>query len=401
MREFLPEQKQKREEILSKIRLLYESYGFTEIETSIIESDLLLNSNTGDNQKMRFRILRRGLKNEDLQTAIENNSTAKLADEGLRYDLTLPLARFYANNRSKLPSIFKALQIGSVFRAERPQKGRYRQFVQTDIDIFGEPTIEAEIEILSSGISVLQQIGIPDFTIQLNSRKILNRLLDYCEVRKEFQADVMIILDKADKNGGIDWATKELLNSGFISSPYVAPMSEALKYLDSSNITGITPEWLDESEYENLLIIKNTLITLYPNVPININLSLIRGMGYYTGIIYEVTSSEVGYSIAGGGRYDSMLNKFLEFPTPAVGFSIGFERIIDLITNFNEQNGLVILYKEGQLLQAIYEQKTLLTKYKRVLLQKQSKNLKSVLTQNMKYGYKYLKFVGKNIKQLE
>ena len=341
MRDFLPLEKSRRDRVLTQIRETYLSHGFQEIETPALEDlERLTSGQGGDNEKLAFRVMKRGdefdkafaagldaafssdnvEESDDLADLDEDGGFSpadSLADLGLRFDLTVPLTRYYATNRAKLPTVFKALQSGPVWRAERPQKGRYRQFIQCDIDIIGDASELAEIELLNASLDALKAIGLSNATIRVNHRALLAKLIDDLGVPVEGRGQAMIIIDKLDKIAAqgvtnelsakfgqqvADRATAWLASiEGNLSAPaQLAPIFEAIEARHGERRLRFDP-------------------------------TLVRGMGYYTGAIFEVEHPESGSSIGGGGRYDGMVGRWLGTDVPAVGISIGFERAVDLL----------------------------------------------------------------------
>lgn len=335
MRDILPAEMQIRDYVLNQIKDTYRSFGFTSIETPCVEHiENLTSKQGGDNEKLIFKILKRGEKLK-LDTA---ETEADLTDSGLRYDLTLPLSRYYANNAANLPNPFKALQVGSVWRADRPQKGRFRQFVQCDIDILGDATNLAEIELILATTTALGRIcpG-KKFSVRINDREILRAMALYAGFPEDSMDQVFITLDKMDKIGmeGVECELKEcgygedavkkytgILNSIQNDAAGVRELGQALE--------GILPE----GKAENLAAIMDTVSEVATaEFELVFDPTLVRGMGYYTGTIFEVSMEGFGGSVAGGGRYDKMIGKFTGMETPACGFSIGFERIVTILVD--------------------------------------------------------------------
>jgi histidyl-tRNA synthetase len=322
MRDLLPAEKAKREHALSVIRAVYRTHGFDEIEAPALEDyDRLHSGLGGDNEKLSFSVLKRGLGPEQWAEA---QDASALADLGLRYDLTVPLARFYASNQAVLPTVFRSVQIGPVWRAERPQKGRYRQFVQCDIDVLGEPGPIAELELIGATAAALDALGIEGTSVRINDRRILNRLLRTWGVADGAGAQALITIDKLDKIG-VAGVVTELGGQGVDT----AGLDEAFGELATAgwDLAVDPPAWLDVEAYTELLALKDAL----PEVELVFDPTLVRGMGYYTGTIFEIAHPSSSSSLGGGGRYDGMIGRFLGRDVPAVGFSIGFERIIDLL----------------------------------------------------------------------
>ncbi len=336
-RDFLPKDMVLRNFVEDTIKKTYIEKGFTQVATPSVEDiNLITNSDGGDNLRMLYKILKRGEK-LDLTAPTEND----LCDLGLRFDLTLPLSRFYANNRNDLPTIFKAIQIGDVWRAERPQKGRYRQFVQCDIDIIGEKSILSEIELLTTIPEAIKRLGFNNFTIKINDRRLLKEMVLASNISEDIFPSVCISLDKADKIGA-EGVRKELTAKDLSEDQINAlldRMNTKLEDLES-----------DAAKEINRII---TVVSKY--YPIEFDPTLVRGMGYYTGSIFEIVSDEFKGALGGGGRYDNLLNKFQNDPIPAVGFSIGFERVVDLLKEkgmqFDTNEKVAIVYVDDSFLE--------------------------------------------------
>lgn len=333
MRDILPVEMQVRDYVTNQIKETYRSFGFTQIETPCVEHiENLTSKQGGDNEKLIFKILKRGEK-LNLETAETEND---LVDGGLRYDLTLPLSRYYSNNAAQLPSPFKALQMGSVWRADRPQKGRFRQFVQCDIDILGDPTSLAEIELILATTTALGRICPNNaFTVRINDRGILKGMALYCGFSEESMDQVFITLDKMDKIG-LEGVEKELLEAGHAQESvekYTKLLADMGEDAAAVRALGDTlAEVLPKRVTENLAGIMETVTDVAETeFKLAFDPTLVRGMSYYTGTIFEVSMEGFGGSVAGGGRYDKMIGKFTGTDTPACGFSIGFERIVTIL----------------------------------------------------------------------
>ena len=335
MNDFLPREMRLRRAVLDRIRKTYASYGFQEIETPAVEHlENLTGKEGGENEKLIFKIMKRGA---ELERAAA--SGGELADSGLRYDLTLPLARFYAMNGDRLPTPFKALQIGSVWRADRPQKGRFRQFTQCDIDILGDASVLAEIELVSATSNMLSEIfrgtGLAGFTVHVNDRRILRAMALMAGFPEDRLDVVYILLDKLDKIGA-DGVRAELVAEGFdeaAADRYLAYFSGA-EALDAAAFCARLGEAIDPAVPQGLdTILSCVRAQVGDEVRLVFDPTLVRGMGYYTGTIFEVTLDAYSFSIAGGGRYDEMIGKFSGQKVPACGFSIGFERIITVLAD--------------------------------------------------------------------
>ncbi len=388
MRDFLPADKARRERALQTIKRVYARHGFDEIETPVVEDyDRLHSGLGGDNEKLSYSILRRGIDENDLRQAAESGDTSALTDLGLRFDLTVPLARFYASHRGELPSVFRALQTGPVWRAERPQKGRYRQFVQCDIDILGEPGQLAEIELIAATTAALDELGLTGSFVRVNDRRILARLLKSWNVPAELTDRALIVIDKLDKVG-VDGVVAELGGLGIATDGVAESLrSIAAAGWDLLDAPGGAPGWLDVEVYGELLALRAAV----PAAQLVFDPTLVRGMGYYTGTIFEIAHPSSSSSVAGGGRYDGMIGRFLGQDVPAVGFSIGFERILDLIPADEALPGetsVVLLYDSrvapAQLASAKREA---LERFDRVRLEKRPRNTRTLLDTAAAQGF--------------
>ncbi len=332
MKEIMPKEMEIRDYVQGVIKDTYRTFGFTAIETPCLESiENLCSKQGGENEKLIFKVLKRGEK-LNLETA---KSESDLTDMGLRYDLTVPLVRFYSNNSNNLPSPFKALQMGNVWRADRPQRGRYRQFMQCDIDILGEPSNMAEIELILATTTTLGRIGFKNFEIRINERRLLRAMANFAGFPEESFDTVCIILDKLDKIG-LDGVREELLREEFNKDGIDKYLSlfegltgdlEGLKHLKE-----ILGDFIDDDVILNLTEIIETVESVKTaDFRMVFDPTLVRGMGYYTGTIFEIAIPEFGGSCGGGGRYDKMVGNFTGVNVPACGFSIGFERIVLLL----------------------------------------------------------------------
>lgn len=341
MKDILPREMEVRDYVISQIKETYKTFGFTGMETPCVEHIENLSSNQGgENEKLIFKILKRG---DKLASALENADAEAnaLVDGGLRYDLTLPLSRYYANNANELPSPFKALQMGNVWRADRPQRGRYRQFMQCDIDILGEPTILAEIELITATTTLLGKIGFEKFTIRLNNRKMLKAMAAYSGFAEADYDSVFITLDKMDKIG-LEGVAAELVEQGYAKESvdkYLGLFEKATPDISGVRFLKDTlGEFLPAGVAEDLETIMSSVDAVKSaDFKIAFDPTLVRGMSYYTGPIFEISMDEFGGSVGGGGRYDEMIGKFTGQSTPACGFSIGFERIVMLLLEKNYQ----------------------------------------------------------------
>ena len=397
MKDILPEEMFIRDYLINIIKKTYGSFGFTSIETPAMEHiENLLSKQGGDNEKLIFKILKRGekLKLENIKD--END----LVDAGLRYDLTLPLARYYSNNQANLPNPFKALQIGNVYRADRPQKGRFRQFTQCDIDILGEASNLAEIELILATTKALSEIAKgKHFTVRINDRRILMAMALYAGYDEDNIGNVFIILDKMDKIG-MDGVKKELteLDGEEKCSKYLS-LFEGLKDNTEAvlSLKDKLKGFIEDGVLDSLCEIMDTVLEVNTNdFSLVFDPTLVRGMGYYTGTIFEVSMEGFSGSVAGGGRYDKMIGRFTGNDTPACGFSIGFERIITILSDAgfkipDESRKIAFLYEkniDGNVLKDILKEAASLREAGNiVLVSKMNKNKKFQKEGLEKQGY--------------
>ena len=332
MKDVMPAEMEIRDYLIGLIKDTYKTFGFQSMETPCVEHiENLCSKQGGDNEKLIFKILKRGEKLKIDEAKEEND----LVDGGLRYDLTVPLARYYSNHANELPSPFKALQIGSVWRADRPQKGRFRQFVQCDIDILGEASNLAEIELILATTAMLGKLDFKNFTVCINDRNILKSMAAYSGFKEEDYDEVFIVLDKMDKIGP-EGVEAELIEMGYTSESvktYLSLFDEV-----ASDVSGVRylkeklGDYLGDETADGLeLIMSSVEAAKECDFKLQFTPTLVRGQSYYTGTIFEVTMDDFGGSVAGGGRYDKMIGKFTGQDTPACGFSIGFERIVMLL----------------------------------------------------------------------
>ena len=406
MKDILPAEMQIRDYVMNVIKENYRKFGFTPIETPCVETiGNLCSKQGGENEKLIFKIMKRGDK-LNLSGAKEE---ADLVDGGLRYDLTLPLARYYANNGANLPAPFKALQMGNVWRADRPQKGRFRQFMQCDIDILGEPSNLAEIELILATTTTLGKLGFSGFKVRLNERRILKSMASYAGFDEEQLDTVFIILDKMDKIG-MEGVAEDLVANGFAKESvdkYMALFEGIENAEDGIAFLGETlGEFLEDEVVSSLSEIKASVsATVDTNFSIVFDPTLVRGMSYYTGTIFEIAMPEFGGSCGGGGRYDKMVGKFTGNDVPACGFSIGFERIILLLMESGfkipaQPEKVVYLLEKGlpgeELCKVIGKAQEERKAGKQVLVVRMNKNKKFQKEQLMKEGYDTFKEFYKN-----
>jgi histidyl-tRNA synthetase len=353
MRDLLPDQVERREHAAGKILAAYDRFGFRRVETPALEHIALLSSGEGgDNEKLIYKVMKRGDK-LDLAAATGPDD---LVDYGLRYDLTVPLARFYAEHAAELPAPFRSIQIGPVWRAERPQKGRYRQFTQCDIDVLGDASVLAEIELIRATVTALADLGLKGLRVRLNDRRLLSAFVEGCGFAPERVGEVFITIDKLDKIG-VNGVRKELLSKEHPTRAVEAAL-EVLTCVAEGQTDEALERWrsamsLDDdgaSVERGLHQIRDIGGRSLPEgATIDIDPTLVRGMGYYTGAIFEVTMEGYPFSMAGGGRYDEMIGRISGRMVPACGFSIGFERVVMVledqgISPSRERRHVALLY---------------------------------------------------------
>ena len=394
MRDFVPSEKAHRDRVLDVIRSTYRLHGFDEIETPVMEDSSRLNAGLGgDNEKLAFGILKRALTADDFAAA---QSSLDLIDMGLRFDLTVPLARFYATHRAELPTVFRSIQAAPVWRAERPQKGRYRQFVQCDIDVIGEAGTIAEVELIAATIGTLEALGLEGCTLRINDRRILTSMLAVLGFPAETHPSVLITVDKLDKIGQ-DGVLAELAENGHdteaLATFFRRPMTMEYLTFGERAIRKLLPDGADEAAIADLVAIGAALGDAAH--AIQFDPVLVRGMGYYTGTIFEVAHPSVDYSLGGGGRYDGMIGRFLGTEVPAVGFSLGFERIVDLVTlPGQESGGVALIYDADVPVKELLSIKSVLVAAEdRVRLERRPKNLKPLFEQLRAAGFSSYAFV--------
>ncbi|MBD5135243.1 MAG: histidine--tRNA ligase [Lachnospiraceae bacterium] len=375
--DYLPEQVILRDYLQDVILKTYQSYGFTRISTPILEdAENLDKSEGGENLNLIFKILKRG---DKLTKALNASQFDKLSDLGLRYDLTLPLSRYYACNRSKLIQPFKCIQMDKVYRAERPQKGRLREFIQCDIDILGSSSVNCEIELINTTTKALFNIGMKNIKVKINDRSLLNDILIKSGFNDEQLPSVCITLDKLDKVG-IDGIKSELDAKEFDASS----INSLISLLEKQPVTLDSVKELCGQDNEAIIRLEhiiNSINSMSDNkYDIVYDITLVRGQGYYTGTVFEVESTEFKGAIAGGGRYDNLIGKFINESVPAVGFSIGFERIFSILTesgfDIPDYKKLVaLIYDSDSFIEANLKADELRNEYNVVMYEKPRKNM--------------------------
>ncbi|MCR5784076.1 MAG: histidine--tRNA ligase [Eubacterium sp.] len=400
MKDIMPDEMKIRDYVQSVIKDTYRSFGFTPIETPCMENiGNLSNKQGGENEKLIFKVLKRG---EKLNVS-DAKEEADVVDFGMRYDLTVPLVRYYSNHSNELPSPFKALQMGNVWRADRPQRGRYRQFMQCDIDIIGEAGNLAEIELILATTTTLGKLGFKNFEIRINERRILKAMAAYSGFDEKDYDSIFIILDKMDKIG-TEGVKNELLGAGYDEGG-IDKYLELFK--DMENMTDVN------SAIDYLLgklgdCLEEEVATSMKEIATSVNAAkgdffklvfdptLVRGMSYYTGTIFEIAMPEFGGSCGGGGRYDKMVGNFTGKDVPACGFSIGFERIILLLMESGfkipgEAEKVAYLVEKGypadKLSEVMKKAQTERANGKQILVAKMNKNKKFQKEQLSNEGY--------------
>lgn len=397
-RDFLPAEAELREKIQQTIFEIYRQNGFSRIMTPAVEDiENLDKSDGGDNLNLIFKILKRG---DKLRKALDNNDEAGLCDMGLRYDLTLPLTRYFASNRQELPTPFKAIQMDKVYRAENPQKGRLREFMQCDIDVIGDSEPECEIELISITAKALMALEIGEFTVRINDKAVLLALLEKLGFPKDDLATVCVSFDKLDKIGA-EGVAEELLEKGFAKTA-VDGLSDLLAKLPVSldTVSGIVGE--DATSRLAKIIAQSEKIA-NGKYKIEFDASLVRGQGYYTGTVFEVRSEKFGSSVAGGGRYDKLIGKFIGEDIPACGFSIGFERIFSILADekrkASSREKIAVFYDEDYM--AAYEKAEELRETYDVSIYKKPKKLGAFLNKLQNFGFSGFAYADGEIKMFE
>ena len=376
--DYMPKEAKIREIVRHRILNCFQNNGYNLISTPILENLEFLNmSDGGDNLKLMFKTVKRG---DKLDLTKENLSVADIVEEGLRYDLTVPLARFYANNREKLPNPFKAIQIDYSFRAERPQRGRLRQFTQCDIDVFGDSSINAELELLKTALESYKSLGFDKLTLKINDRRILNQLLLFAGFNQEELGTICVTLDKIDKIA-ISGVVMELLEKG-MEAEKINKLTEEINDVVTNGIGVASKYGVDSCYIDDINYLINNLNALSNNqFDIRFDISIVRGQGYYTGPVFEFYTDGFGGAIGGGGRYDKMIEKMVGISVPAVGVSMGFEPITMLIkergTTFDTLDNLALVYDEEDNIIEVFEIKEELKKKYNVSLFKRAKNMKN------------------------
>lgn len=375
--DYLPKEAKIRETVKNIILTNYQNNGFNVISTPVLESLEFLNSSEGgDNLKLMFKTIKRG---EKLDLSKENLTEEDLTEEGLRYDLTVPLVRFYSNNREKLPNPFKAIQIGDSFRAERPQRGRSREFIQCDIDILGDSSINAELELLKTCLDTYSLLGLKDLTLKINDRRILNQLVLSAGFDEKELGTVCVTLDKIDKIA-INGVIMELIEKG-LDTEKINSLCEIIETVIKEGIDSVAKYGVEEKYIQDVKYLIDSLNRLTDEkYDIKFDISIVRGQGYYTGTVYEMYTDGFSGAIGGGGRYDKMVGKFSGQDCCAVGYSIGFEPVTMLLKerniSFNTKENLALIYDEENIFDVYAVKEELKNKFNVSLFARQ-KNMKN------------------------
>ena len=384
--DYLPKDMEIRQNVYNIIIKSFKENGYLQIKTPILESlAILTNGDSGDNQKLMFKTIKRG---EKLKLDKTDLTEADIVEEGLRYDLTVPLARLYAGNREKLPFPFKAIQIDDSFRAERPQRGRYRQFTQCDIDIWGDSSVNAEIDLLVAAINTYEKIGFTKLKLKVNDRRILAQVIVNAGFSEDKVIDVNISLDKLDKIG-TDGVKEELVAKGYDVNSVDTLLStiDAVKNAKDLDDTKsiLLNAGVEETIIDGVVNIINVVGTFSTSTKVVYDITVIRGQGYYTGTVFEMydESSDFTRAIGGGGRYDKMLERFIGTSVPAVGYSIGLEPVVLLLLENNKtfaSKKIVLLYnKEDNIIDVLKAKQDLISKGYEVSIYLFPKNFKNFL----------------------
>lgn len=376
--DYSPKEAKIREIVRQKILTSYQNNGYNLISTPILENLELLNmSDGGDNLKLMFKTVKRG---DKLNLNKQNLTETDIVEEGLRYDLTVPLARFYANNREKLPTPFKAIQIDYAFRAERPQRGRLRQFTQCDIDVFGDATINAELDLLKTAIDTYKSLGFNKLKLKVNDRRILNQLVLFAGFKCEDIGTVCVTLDKLDKIG-VTGIVMELIEKGF-DTENINKLTDAINEILEKGIDAVVNFGVEANVVEDLKYLMSTLNSLTGNqFEILFDIAIVRGQGYYTGPVFEFYADGFSGAIGAGGRYDKMVEKMVGISVPAVGASMGFERISLILLErgekFENKENLALVYDKDDDIVEVFKLKEKLMKEYNVSLFARPKNMKN------------------------
>lgn len=396
MNDIPPQAAQRKEALIRQLIPVYNRWGFTSIETPAMEKiDRLIGSDGGDNEKLVFQVLRRGLDKDDFEQAL--TEPQHIVDMGLRYDLTVPLARFYATNHAALPQVCKFLQYGPVWRAERPQKGRFRQFTQWDADIVGASEGLPEIQLMLCSAEALKAVGLEGFTIRFNDRRVLKALVQAAGIEPSRHDEAFIVIDKLDKVG-IEGIEQELEERGFAQDT-VSHLVEKLTPFLNTKVDSLEQGLeqlgiaLPEETLASLKLVFNEVKQHADHFSLVFDPTLVRGMGYYTGQIFEIEYEDYPFSIAGGGRYDGMIGRFLGKEIPACGFSLGFDRIITILNDKDswslehQKKKVVLLAQKSDVHEALLFSQQLREQQCDVSLEFKAKNIKRQLEEFKAIGF--------------
>ena len=394
-----------RQQVLERILATYKNNGFLQVKTPILENiENLISGDSGDNVKMMFKTIKRG---DKLNLNKENLTESDIVEEGLRYDLTVPLARLFTNNRDNLPLPFKSIQADESFRAEKPQLGRNRQFTQCDVDIWGEPGILGEIEIITTTMEAYKRIGLPNVVCRISSRKILTAIILNCGFDEKDINEVCVTVDKLEKIG-IDGCKQELKNNGF-GEDEILKLSIALSDIRENGLTKALSYGASKEDVSELQLLIETVKPLIPqNYDIVFDISIVRGQGYYTGSVFEMFCTDSGYrgAIGGGGRYDKMYGKFAGKDMPAVGYGLGLDSVLLVLArlgigSLSQTKKLALIYKPTEAIETIMKKKAELKQNYDVSIFPQPKNFKEFIRKIKLNGFELLTRVdGQNIEEI-
>lgn len=388
-KEYLPNEMSVRDKVISIIKRTYANNGFNLIKTPILESlDWLTNGDEGENTKLMFKTIKRGA---ELDLTRPNLTEKDIVAEGLKYDQTVPLVRFWCNNREKLTFPFKSIQIDESFRAERPQKGRLRQFTQCDADIIGDGSVNADIDIILTALQAYYNVGLRNVEARISDRRILNAIIDYVGFESKDQVDIAISLDKFDKIAR-EGVLGELIEKGYDNAKVenlldliIATKTEGVKALNGK---------IDAELIHNAQLIVDTINQIAPDtMHAHFDITIVRGQGYYTGTVFEFYATDYGFTgaIGGGGRYDNMSQKFIGESVPMVGIGLGLEPTIMLVTEHNlmptVEKKLALLYSSENSSKEVFAYKTELQKDYDVAIFLKQKNVRFQLDKLMQNGY--------------
>lgn len=392
--DYLPKEMELRQQVIEKILKVYKNNGFLQVKTPILENlENLTSGDSGDNTKMMFKTIKRGVK---LNLNKENLQEKDIVEEGLRYDLTVPLARLFTKYRNDLPYPFKSIQIEDSFRAEKPQEGRNRQFTQCDVDIWGEESILGEIEIITTIMQAYYEIGLPNVVCRISSREILSNVILNAGFSEIDVNDVCIVVDKLEKIG-IEGIRNELIERQY-SIENINNLINTLDDITSNGLETTLKYGVSKEEVDKMTSLINSVKPFVPQgYDIYFDISIVRGQGYYTGSVFEMFCYDSGYrgAIGGGGRYDKMYKKFAGSDVPAVGYGLGLDSVLLVLSKLNidtlsSKKKLALIYNENESFNDIMQEKDKLKAEYDVSVFPYPKNFKEFIRKLKLNGYKYI-----------